>query len=66
MAKRYVVQRSDSGAGVSFKSKKEADEFVRNNPAYAAVDGDEPETEAKAVEPVEDKAVKAPSRKAQG
>jgi hypothetical protein len=64
MAKRYVVQRADSGAGVSFKTKKEADEFVKNNPAYAAVDADE--SDAKAVEPVEDKAVKPAANKSRG
>jgi hypothetical protein len=68
MAKRYVAT-NDKGAGASFKTKAEADAFVKANSGYTLAGGaDDPETESKAVTAAEteDKAVKAPARKAQG
>jgi hypothetical protein len=64
MAKRYVVT-NDKGAGASFKTKAEADAFLKANPGYSANDA-EPEAEAKAVDPVEDKAVKPAANKSRG
>lgn len=64
MAKRYVV-RNDAGAGASFRTKAEAEAFLKEHDGYQLEDAEEPE--AKAVESApENKAVKRSAKKSDG
>ena len=67
MAKDRIVLRNDRGAGVVFKTRKEADAFLKVNDGYQ-VEGDETEAETKAVtaDETEDKSVKPAANKSRG
>lgn len=66
MPERVIVTGPD-GAGVEFDTMKEAREFVKNNPRYSVGEtapADGAESEAKAMDQAEDKAVRGPRNRA--